>query len=290
MNEFDTFICHETTTSHQYAIHLKHALYTKLETKINAFIAPEDIPSGFEDEFNYRTEEIKKCKDFIIIVTNAAFNSTAIKQELEIALNENKKILICLDNDVAVERFEEKFNLIKSHQRLPIFEQKEDLAKHVIDYYSEQLLRNRSNDSLGRESAASNSDRLCVEPHWSISKINNSQHHGHLSFKLLNNTSGKLIIHGYRIIRITPEFERDIYYYNKYCNADEYKYWGSDDHFRIILWKSDMHVFHWNDVDIRNVYGINYKGEWESEVQVAYFEENNKELLVSIGKTKIVHE
>jgi hypothetical protein len=51
--------------------------------------------------------------------------------------------------------------------------------------------------------------------------------------------------------------------------------------------KNDEHVFHWDDVDIIETYGINESGKWKTEVQIAYLEEGLNSLLYSVGYTEL---
>jgi len=53
------------------------------------------------------------------------------------------------------------------------------------------------------------------------------------------------------------------------------------------LHKNDEHVFHWDDVNIIETYGINEIGKWLTEVQVAYIQEGSKDIFYSIGTTEI---
>ena len=118
-NEFDAFICYETKTGAGYATHLKDSLSI---LSINCFVAAEgyDIPIG-EEEKLYRYKIIRECKFFILIMTNLTFLSEEVKNEIDEALRNEKKIIICLDSQVDSKHFEQEFPKIANKQRLPSF-------------------------------------------------------------------------------------------------------------------------------------------------------------------------
>ena len=88
------------------------------------------------------------------------------------------------------------------------------------------------------------------------------------------------------IFEITPEGEKDFYYNRRIFPAEELKGWLSDPHVKIILWDNDEHIFHWNDVAIAKTYGINRKGVWGTEVQIAYVELGTQALAYAVGRAR----
>ena len=128
---------------------------------------------------------------------------------------------------------------------------------------------------------------LIVSPEWSIKKITQDNYIGHITFKLKNNTGKTILIYGYQMLRINPRGEKDFYWKGKSISVNEYHGWNSDNHFKIVLWKNDEHIFHWNDTNIITTYGLNEEGIWTTEIQIAYLEEGSKNISVSIGRAEI---
>ena len=84
--------------------------------------------------------------------------------------------------------------------------------------------------------------------------------------------------------------EKDVYYYKRICDEQNFNRWVSDLHFKVILYKNDEHIFNWDDVNIMNVYGINEIGKWLAEVRIAYIEEGCNDLFYTIGTAEIEFE
>ena len=89
------------------------------------------------------------------------------------------------------------------------------------------------------------------------------------------------------MFRILPDGEKDFYYNQRISSASEYEGWISDPHVKIMLWSNDEHSFHWNDVNIMGTYGINKKGKWGTEVQIAYIDLVSNTYSYSVGKAEI---
>ena len=92
------------------------------------------------------------------------------------------------------------------------------------------------------------------------------------------------------MFRITPNGDKDLFYFKRICAASDFHRWVADAHTNIILWNEDSHIFHWNDVDIPLVYGVNEPGKWSTEVKIAYIEEGENEMKFAKGETEISFE
>jgi len=287
---FDAFICHETTTAHKFASHLKESLR---KMGINAFVAPEDIDVGEADETNIRYKTIEQSPHFIIIMTPLGLTSTEeVKKEIKKALDyNNKTIVICLHNNVDKSKFEETFPELAKMQRLKKpFNDEYDLANEVTSWFSNNLIQKEKELSEKEEILPHQENGLIVRPEWSIKKITQKNNIGHIIFELKNRTGKQIIIHGYRMFRITPNGEKDIYYHKKISDASEFKGWVSNPHIKIILWNNDEHIFHWIDTNIIETYGINKKGKWGTEVWIVYIEAGSETPSYSVGRTYIEFE
>lgn len=120
------FICYETSTGLDYAKHLKNAL-----EKIgkSTFVAKVDLKIG-EKEREFREENIKECKYFLVIVTFAALESEEVKREINLAQEFGKTIIPCKEEAV-YRSWLYKLPVIDKIQQIE-FENKEDLARKVI--------------------------------------------------------------------------------------------------------------------------------------------------------------
>ena len=280
--KYEAFICYETTTGKHFALNLKKSL-EKMGTE--AFVASEDIIVSEEEEYK-RFSVIQESPDFIIVVTNVALKSSEVKKEISSALNLNKNMIVCLEFNVNENNFKSCFPELAKKQRIT-FKDQYELANAVTSWYLNQkkgLLRQKSKVLEKYEKG------LIVSPKWSINKISQNNNIGHIIFELKNETGKQIIIYGYRMFRITQSGEKGVYYKGKIFEPSEFDRWMSDPHISTILWENDEHVFHWNDVNIIEFYGINEKGIWETEVQIAYIEQGNNTLSYSVGKTSIEFE
>ncbi|MEM2972155.1 MAG: toll/interleukin-1 receptor domain-containing protein [Candidatus Bathyarchaeia archaeon] len=129
--EFDVFVCHENTTGHHFALHLKKALE---KLKVSAFVAPDDVPAG-EKEREYRYSVLRKCEVVVFIVTNLALKSEEVKNEIEYALEKRKVILPCLESNVDAEEFRRHFSEVSERQQIRSFKDKEELADKVVNWF-----------------------------------------------------------------------------------------------------------------------------------------------------------
>ena len=109
----------------------------------------------------------------------------------------------------------------------------------------------------------------------------------HIIFDVENRTGNKIIIHGYRMYRISPEGVKDVFWKGTSKKPNEFNRWVSDPHTNQILWNEEKHTFNWNDTNLIEDYGINKKGKWKTEVKIAYFEENSNTLSSAVGETYI---
>lgn len=285
--DYDVFICYETTTGLDYAVNLKNAL-KKLSR--NAFVAKLDIPLGIDEE-EFRFKKIALADHFILIFTNLTFKSPEVEKEIEEAITKKKEFIICLDHKVDERRFEQEFPKLSIKQRIRPFSNNSELAKEVTDWF-DQL--NFSDLSKGIEmeetSEIGKLNELVVEPLWSVKNISESENKGHIIFKIKNITGKKVLIYGYRMFRVNPNGNKDFFYNGFVKKSEEFTGWISDPHFKITLWNNDEHIFHWNDVSISTIYGLNSKGKWDTELQIAYLVEGiENKLFISIGHTYIEH-
>jgi hypothetical protein len=129
-----------------------------------------------------------------------------------------------------------------------------------------------------------------VIPKWSLDNLSQNSNIGHIIFQIINNTGKKIIVHGYRMLRISPDGKKDYYYKGKRYEESELNIWWTAPHVKVILWEGDEHIFNWNEVNIIETYGINKKGKWGTEVKIAYIEEGSNGLSVSTGTTTIEFE
>ncbi len=283
--EFHAFICYEHTTAQDLAENLKTSL-KKMD--YNAFVAFIDMKGIISNEEEYRYSIIKHTKYFILIITKLLIhNSPASKSEIEVALNFKKDIIPCVSCLVDNSEFKCTFpDIYKMQWRR--FKNASQLAENVTSLIIDENLKEegiRMKDNiLAKEIHRYD---LSVTPEWSLNRVTKGNNTGHIIFRLKNSSDKRLIIHGYRMFRIKPNGIKDVYYNSSICDADDFKKWVSDTHFRIILHKNDEHVFHWDDVNIIETYGINEIGKWHTEVQVAYIIEGSEDLYFSIGTADI---
>lgn len=282
---FDVFLCYDTDTAEDLAVHLANCLEKRFD--VNVFVAARhyDIPPGCRDEHALRLQAIRECDHFVFVVTNLALDSEAVADEVAYALNHNKSVVVCPEKDLDIPSFINCFRDLGSFQRLERFDNRNDLARKFTNFYrSLDLPRRAVRIRIVREEQTSG--QLVVDPSWSVhAVVANAQ--GHVIFTIRNLTGKKMVLYGYRMFRISPEGIKDFYYKGKSCEAEEFRGWVFDPHFRVILYEGDEHAFHWGDVDIPMTYGIDREGTWHTEVQIAYLEEGSNVLYYSVGQTDI---
>lgn len=135
--KFDVFICYESTTALDLAKNLKESL-KKCGTE--AFVAEVDIRVG-NDEL-WRTQRdivLKKCKHFVAIITNVALTSDEVEKEINSALESDKNIIPCVEEEVITKLLQIKFPRLLDFQGLLGFKTSEELNRGVtnalIPYY-----------------------------------------------------------------------------------------------------------------------------------------------------------
>ena len=282
---FDVFVCYDTDTAEDIAVHLANCIEKHFKVKFFVAARHYDIPPGCPDEHEFRLKAIRECEYFVFLVTNLALDSDSVAEEVSYALNQNRPVVVCFDKDIKTVSFTEKFPELGSYQRLEKFENKNDLARKFVTFYlSLDLPRRANNIRIVHEEKTIGI--LLVKPSWSVDTVA-SNVQGHIIFNIRNLTKKKIVLYGYRMFRISPEGIKDYYYNGKICEADECKGWVFDPHFRIILYEDDEHTFQWGDVDIPVTYGIDREGAWQTEVQIAYLEEGGNVLNYSVGQTNI---
>jgi hypothetical protein len=283
---YDVFICYETTTALDFAKNLKMSLK---KLNMHAFVAKEDIPPGI-DEREYRYSVIRDASKFILIMTVLGLESEEMQNETKEALNYEKDLIPCIHEDVDQNELKRTFPEVGKKQWIE-FQNGSELANKVTSSIRDSSLleekinlerRNSIRESLGSS--------LAIEPEWSLKKISQYNNIGHIVFKLKNLSCKRIFIYGYKIFRVSPNGETDVYYYKKISDAQNFNRWVSDQHFKMILYKNDEHIFHWDDVNIMDVYGINKIGKWLTEVQIVYIEEGCNDHFYSIGTAEIEFE
>ena len=130
---YNAFICHETTTGHNFALNLKRSL-EKIGMK--AFVAPEDIKLG-NSEKDVRYSVLRRCQDVIVIITGVALTSGEVSDEIKKALEWKKNIIPCLEARVDLENFKQSFPSLYEKQWLK-FKDEYDLANQVTSLYMDQ--------------------------------------------------------------------------------------------------------------------------------------------------------
>ncbi|MBD3192571.1 MAG: TIR domain-containing protein [Candidatus Heimdallarchaeota archaeon] len=127
---FPVFICFETYTGSNLAENLKLALE---RIGIDAFVSKKDIEKTvvWQKAIDKALEE---CIYFIPILTNAALMSEAVKEEIEFALKNDKKIIPCFDEAIEMEYLEEVYEPLLEIQGILYFNSSEDLNKQITDY------------------------------------------------------------------------------------------------------------------------------------------------------------
>jgi hypothetical protein len=282
---YNVFICYETDTAQDLAFFLAEFLEKKYDIKAFVAARPGNIPYNCPDEHEFRLQVIRECDHFIFLVTDPALDSDPVAEEVTCAIENKKSVIICPFMYLDISHFNNKFPKIKLAQRGLPFENKNDLARKVDPIFrSEELSKKTVDKPLTDE--IQTTTRLIVEPSWSVNGVLENTV-GHIIFTVRNLTGKKVVLYGYRIFRISPDGAKDYYYKRDICEADQFMGWGSDQHFRVILFERDEHIFHWEDVNIPKTYGINRDGIWQTEVQIAYLEEGSNTFYYSIGKTTI---
>jgi hypothetical protein len=284
--KYQAFICYETTTALGFARNLKTGLK---KLNCNAFVAAEDIPFG-SDEKNYRYSVIQEAPKFILIMTVLGLDSEEVKNETNEALKYDKDLIPCIHANVEADDFKRAFPEVGKKQRI-CFKDESDLANQVTSSIrNNNLIQRKIN--LDEQNCIQRclKNNLFIKPEWSLKKISNDNNIGHIIFKLKNLSDKRIFIYGYKMLRVSPNGLKDVYYNTRICDEKDFNIWVSDPHLNIILYKNDEHIFHWDDVSIMDVYGINKIGKWLAEVQVAYIEEGSDDLLYSIGTAEIEFE
>ncbi len=287
--KYDVFICYETTTGFDFATNIKEALR---KLSFNAFVAKSDIPAGVNNETEFRYEIIQSSEHFIIVFTNLTFQSGEVRNEVQEALKNNRKFIICLDSRVEAKRFQTEFPELANKQRTLPFSNSSELCKHVTDIFDAIRLKESQNSIKGKDIELIHEEKkLIIEPKWSITPINESQKKGKIIFKVRNLTPNRILLYGYKMFRIHPTGEKDFFYCGISKSVEEFSGWLSDPHFNIILWHNDEHTFHWNEVDIETTYGINSKGTWQIELQIAFIiDSNQSQIFTSTGISSIKYD
>lgn len=278
-NRFDAFICYETTTGVHFAKNLKNGLK---KIGIEAFVAHGDLWPG-EDEKSKRFSIIRGCEDFIIVLTNLALESAEVRKEIDEAIRWKRNVVACRESNVKESKIKSTYPELAKRQWITIANES-DLADQVTSWY---LLREDQKLSHETKVPEHFEEGLVVKPRWSVEKITRENNEGHIIFEVKNITGKPILIHGYRMFRIAPEGEKDFYYNQRISSASEFQGWISDPHVKIILWNNDEHIFHWNDVRIMGTYGINKKGKWGTEVQIAYIDLVSNTFSYSVGRAEI---
>jgi hypothetical protein len=283
---YQAFICYETTTALSFARNLKTGLE---KLNCNAFVAADDIPPG-SDQQNYRYSVIQKAPKFILIMTFLGLTSEEVKNETNEALKHNKDLIPCIHANVKPDDFKSVFPEAGKKQWIR-FKDESDLANQVTSSIRNNSLMQKKINLDGQNCIQVYlKNNLVIEPEWSLKKISNDNNIGHIIFKLKNLSDKRIFIYGYKMLRVSPNGLKDVYYNTRICDEKDFNKWVSDLHLNIILYKNDEHIFHWDDVSIMDVYGINKIGKWLAEVRVAYIEEGSDDLLYSIGTAEIEFE
>lgn len=286
--KYDIFVCYETYTGAGYAEHLADCLETRFGTRVFAAVRPDNIPAGYHDEQQFRYDAIRNSEYLLLIATNAILDSQEVKNELQEALDSNKKIIICTASRLDLQRFRKDLPALASVQRMCEFSEKTELANSVVDWYVHTCLRKKAEDiEASGEEEYQPDNQLVVSPAWSVEHVSEKRAHGRIIFDILNQTGDTVLLHGYRMFRQAPGGMKDFFYKGARMRADEYTGWASSEYFRMLLLDKDRHVFNWAEVNIPETYGIDHRGLWVTEVQVAYLRQGTNSLLVSIGKTEL---
>lgn len=132
---YDVFIAYRRDTGKDFAIHLKTGLQCQ---KINCFLDIADIPSEFRGEQTWirtRNRALKNSKRFLLIITNGIETSSELKEEIQIARDNDSAFLLfrhCdLNPKIIIELEKEKMDLGKFEQ--VSFDSKEDLLRKVLN-------------------------------------------------------------------------------------------------------------------------------------------------------------
>jgi len=286
--DYDIFVCYEHYTGADYAVHVADCLKKRFKASTFAATRQGDIPAGYEDEQQFRYQAIRNSIHFVLVATNGILRSKEVQRELSVAHEAGKRIIVCPDSQLELRSFSESFPGLKRAQRLQEFSDKSELAKRVVDWYVLFLLSKQLEDIKlrGRDPGQAD-DQLIVCPIWSVDYVSETKTEGRIIFDLKNSTPDPVLLHGYRMFRISPDGTKDFFYKGKCTPSNAYTVWNSGQHFSVILLEEDRHVFNWGIVNIPKTYGIDWKGLWQTEIQISYVKEGFDSLLVSTGKTKI---
>jgi len=279
------FICYETTTGVKFADNLQKSLK---KINVNTFIAKNDLIEGDRDEMKTRDSILRSCPVFIFIVTTVSLHSDEVLREVNESLNYGKYIIVCLHNSTSVTSFKEKFPKLANVQRI-YFEDECELANRITSNHPQynKIIQLNQKDDTDLKANLEYDTGLIVAPIWSLKKISNNDRRGHVIFYLKNKTGTDINLCGYRMIRISPNGERDIYYNGYACAESDFKKWVSGLHFELPLRNYDDNTIHWDDVDIIKTYGINKPGLWKTEIQIAYLENGSSDISFSKGETEL---
>ena len=286
--KYDFFVCYDTNTADTFALRTAESL-ERLNARTFVAVRPGDIPAGTLDEQKFRYDVIRNSEHFLLIGTNGILDSPEVRNELRVALDSDRKIIFFRDLMLNVDRFRIVFQDLKRLQWICEFSDKAELAKGVADWYEHLNLKKRSQDfePSGKARHQPDGRRLIVDPKWSVKHVSEMRPDGRIIFDISNETGDPVFLHGYRMFRRAPDGTKDFFYKGSHIPANRYKGWASSKYFRMLLLDKDRHVFNWGEVKIPETYGINHRGLWGTEVQVAYVHQGDDSLLVSIGTTQL---
>jgi len=108
------------------------------EFQITAFLDIEDIPKRFKGSdiwWKRRDQAIRDCSTFLMIVTRGFERSQEIRNEITLAFNEKRELMILrrrnLPTDLPIALLNKNIN-IRDYQQIP-FETREELLRSVLD-------------------------------------------------------------------------------------------------------------------------------------------------------------
>ena len=131
---YEAFIAYRRDTGLDFARHLRKGLGRE---GISAFLDVNDIPSEFRGKQTWiktRNESIKKSEKFLLIATSGIETSRELKQEIQIARENNKTFVVLrhytIDPRITIVLEREEMNL-GDFQQIS-FDSKEDVLRKVL--------------------------------------------------------------------------------------------------------------------------------------------------------------
>lgn len=282
---YDIFVCYDTFTGGGFAKHVANCAEQRLGAHAFAAIRAGDIPPGYPDERKFRYEALRNSRYVLLLATNGIFGSIEVKNELEVALKDQAQIIVCPDSKLNRKDFGREFPDLKNTQTLQPWSDKFELAKIVVDWYQNVVPRAATGTGEAPESPANG--QLIVRPRWSVEYVTDRDPDGQIIFEITNQTGQPVLLQGYRMFRVAPGGTKDFFYRGLSVTVDSYRIWAYSKHFQVLLMDQDKHVFNWGNVNIPETYGINHKGIWGTEIQIAYVRQDMGSPLVAVGKTNI---